>query len=205
MTRQPERRGLRACAFIGLVVLGVVNAVLAQSDGDIHRVNFQDFIYRPSCAHLASEDVEAQIRTRNGKYEVYNDKEQIGFTIRTPAYGDLTNDGVDEAVILSSCNTGGSGQFSEGFIYTIRGEKPLLLARIPGGDRADGGLHDLTVERGLLVVERYARKDTSGLCCPDFVDTTRYRWDGRKLVQAGKTTRRAYKELSKAPPRRRDR
>ena len=189
MTQQPERRDLRVCAFISLLVLGLVNVVLAQSDGDIHRVNFQDFIYRPSCA---SEDAEPQIRTRNGKYEVYNDKEQIGFTVSTPAYGDLTNDGVDEAVILSVCNTGGSGQFSEGFIYTMRGGKPLLLARIPGGDRASGGLHNLTVERGLLVVESYAMKDTSGLCCPDFIDTTRYRWDGRKLVQAGKTIRRTY-------------
>lgn len=202
MTRLPERRGLRVCAFASLMVLGVVNAVLAQSDDDIHRVNFQNFMYRPSCT---SEDAEAQIRTRNGKYEVYNDKEQLGFVVRTPAYGDVTNDGVDEAVILSICNTGGSGQFSEGFIYTMRGGKPLLLARIPGGDRANGGLHKLTAERGLLVVERYAMKDTSGLCCPDFIDTTRYHWDGRKLVQVGKTTRREYKEPSKALPRKRDR
>jgi hypothetical protein len=185
-----------------MLVLGIVNAVLAQSNGDIHRVNFQNFMYRPSCAN---EDAEAQICTRNGKYEVYNDKEQIGFVARTPAYGDVTNDGVDEAVILSICNTGGSDEFSEGFIYTMRGGKPLLLARIPGGDRADDGLHKLTVERGLLVVERYAMKDTSGLCCPDFIDTTRYQWDWRKLAQVGKTTRREYKEPSKALPRQRDR
>ena len=66
----------------------------------------------------------------------------------------------------------------------------MLLARVPGGDRADGGLRSLTVEDGLLVIDANDSSENSGACCPEFAIKTKTRLTGDKLVEVGKGIRR---------------
>lgn len=112
------------------------------------------------------------------------------FNVFNIAYGDLTADGKDEAVVLTVCNTGGTGNFSEGFIYSFNAGKPSMIARIPGGDRAYGGLRSAIVENGFLVVESNDVGEQGGACCPEFVITTKYKFTGVKLVESGRASRR---------------
>src|SRR5438132_7304502 len=108
------------------------------------------------------------------KGEFARSKEMDGYTdhfyfeIRGIEYGDLTGDGKDEAIILTNCNTGGTGQFTEGLIYSMKAGKPALLMRIPGGDRADGGLVKLWAENGVLFVKANDADANSGACCPEY-------------------------------------
>jgi hypothetical protein len=106
------------------------------------------------------------------------------------AYGDVNGDKADDAVVLTVCNTGGTGNFSEGFVYTLKNGKPVLLTRIEGGDRAYGGLREVQIENGLLAVERNDPGKDGGACCPELVITSKYRLNGAKLVEAAKETRR---------------
>ena len=116
--------------------------------------------------------------------------DRVYFNVFSTTYGDLNGDGSDEAVILSSCNTGGTGNFSEGFIYTLKAGKPTLLARISGGDRAYGGLRSAKIDNGILAVERNDPGENGANCCPELAVTTRYKLNGTRLVEQGKPVQR---------------
>lgn len=171
-------------AWIPLLVLLFVSAVSAQSD--IRKVDFKNFTYPVLCIGDKAENVTV----KDGEY--LKEKQEDGYVDRfyfkvfDVAYGDVTGDQVDEAIILGVCNTGGTGNFSEGFIYSIKGAKPSLIARIPGGDRAYGGLRETRTEAGKLVVESNDPGVDGAACCPQRILTTQYRVTGGKLVKIGK-------------------
>jgi len=165
-------------------------ALTANAQSNIRRVDFNNFTYEPFCV---GEDTK-KVTVKSGEF--FEEKEMDGFTDRfyfkaSPAeYGDLNGDGQDEAVILTVCNTGGTGNFSEGFVYQMKNGKPALLVRIEGGDRADGGLRSAKIENGLLVVESYEPGEYGGSCCPEIVVTSRYKLVGKILVAGGKANKR---------------
>ena len=72
----------------------------------------------------------------------------------------------------------------------MKDAKPVLFAKIPGGDRAEGGLRTARVEDGKLVVESNDPGETGGACCPLFILTTNYDAASGKLKQVGKVARR---------------
>lgn len=157
----------------------------ASAQGDIRSVDFKNFTYSALCIGEAAEE----ITVKNGEF-AYEKKEdgyidRFYFKVFGIEYGDLTGDQQDESVVLSVCNTGGTGNFTEGFVFSMRDGKPILIARIPGGDRAYGGLRTAKVVRGLLIVESNDVGELGGACCPEFVVTTRYRVSNGKLMKTG--------------------
>ena len=96
------------------------------------------------------------------------------------------------ADVSTVCNTGGSGDFSDGFIYGMVNEKPKLLAVIDGGDRANGGIHSATIKNGLVQVERYGTD--GGACCPEWTEIRNYQLRDGKLVEVGVMRRGKYVE-----------
>jgi hypothetical protein len=174
-------------ASLALLFVSTISSI-AQSD--IRRIDFKNFTYDAMCVGEES----AKVTVKDGEFS--SEKQEDGyvdrfyFNVFDIAYGDLTGDGKDEAVILTVCNTGGTGNFSEGFVYTTKANKPSLIARIPGGDRAYGGLRSAKVVGGLLVIESNDVGEMGGACCPEFIVTTKYNVAGGKLVQAGKADRR---------------
>lgn len=166
----------------------VSGATLASAQTDIKTIDFKNFTYEPFCVGEKPE----KITVKNGEFmketkmsEEYT--ERFFFNVEAPVYGDLNGDGKDEAVILSVCNTGGTGNFSEGFVYTLKNGKPALLTRIEGGDRAMGGLRGARIENSLLVIES---NEGSAACCTEYVITNQYRLTGAKLTASGKETKR---------------
>lgn len=166
-------------------------AFLVSAQTDIKSVDFRNFTYEPFCAG----EETTKISVKDGEFmqeTKLSDEftERFYFGVYESAYGDLNGDGKDEAVILTNCNTGGTGQFSEGFVYGIKNGKPVLLTRIMGGDRANGGLRSARIENGQLVVES---NEGSAACCTEFVITNKYRLTGTKLAPSGKPiTRELY-------------
>jgi hypothetical protein len=177
-------------SFILVILFTTFCSLQLSAQTNIRRIDYSNFIYEPLCVG----DEAKKITVKNGEF--FEEKEMDGYTERfyfkaSPAeYGDLNGDGQDEAVVLSVCSTGGTGNFSEGFIYEMKNSKPRLLARIEGGDRADGGLRSARVENGVLVVESNEPGEFGGACCPEFVLTTRYKLRGDKLIVTGKPERR---------------
>lgn len=163
-------------------------AVAAQKT--IRQVDFRNFTFEPYC----TGETPDKIIVKNGEFseEKHEDGyvDRFYFKIFAIEYGDLNGDRMEEAVLLSVCNTGGTGNFTEGFIFGMNGDKPRLLARIPGGDRAYGGLRSAKVEKGLLVVESNDVGEMGGACCPEFVVTSRFKLFGDEIKPVGIPDRR---------------
>jgi len=155
--------------------------VSVEAQNLIRKIDFKNFTYEPFCIG----DEKRKITVKNGEYTLNKGDDRLYFTVTSVTYGDLNGDQIEDAMVLTSCNTGGTGQFSEGFIYGIKDGKPELLSRIEGGDRADGGLRSAKVENGLLVVERNGAGPNGGACCPEFVVTSKYKLEGKTLKQIG--------------------
>jgi hypothetical protein len=179
---------MRYWIFIVVSIFFLNVAVFSQAN--IHSVDFKNFTYRAYCA---GEDPD-NIRVKDGEYSKETQQDgyvdRIWFKVFSINYGDLNGDKQDEAVVLSVCNTGGTGNFSEGFIYSMKAGKPVLAARIPGGDRAFGGLRDATIDSGILTVERNDAGEDGGACCPQFILTEHYKLTAGKINQIGKADRR---------------
>lgn len=158
----------------------------AKAQNEIRKVDFKNFTYEPYCA---GEDA-AKITVKKGEYALDKGDDKLFFNVFEVSYGDLNGDGSEEAVILTTCNTGGTGQFSEGFVYSMKDGKIEFLTRIEGGDRAYGGLRSAKVENGLLVVGRNDVGEQGGACCPEFVVTSKYKLEGKTLKQTGGDERR---------------
>jgi hypothetical protein len=165
-------------------------AFVANAQSDIHGVDFKNFTYHPHCV---SEDA-LTIRVKDGEFSKETQMDgyvdHFYFNVFGISYGDLNGDGKDEAVVLSSCNTGGTGNFTEGFVFTLKAGNPTQIANIPGGDRADGGLRRAWVENGLLFVDANEATEDSGACCPQAAVITKYRVTAGKLAQVGEPQHR---------------
>lgn len=173
-----------------ITAIFALSAAAANGQADIRNVDFKNFTYSPYC--IGKNPV--RVTVRDGEYlkETQMDGyvDRFSFAVTDVAYGDLNTDGKDDAVVLGVCNTGGTGNFSEGFVYVAGGAKPILSARIPGGDRAYGGLRSTSISGGVLSVESNDVGEAGGACCPEYVITTRYSLNAGKLVPIGKPARR---------------
>jgi hypothetical protein len=179
---------MKRAIFLAACLAAMSAAGFSQSD--IHKVDLKNFTYEPACAGEGT----TKVRVRDGKYS--KETEQDGYTDRfyfdvmAIEYGDVTGDGIDDAIVLTVCNTGGTGNFTEGFVYSMKGARPSLVIRIPGGDRADGGLRSITAENGMLVVEYNDPDKAAGACCPEGIVIETMRISGKKLVTVGKPIKR---------------
>ena len=175
--------------FTGLFMSHPVRAQKpsAATPPTIQSTDFKNLTYRPSCS-------KTPIRVKNGVYE-RTKPDRFYFKIGNIAYGDIGGDGSTEAIVLSACNSGGSGVFSEGFVFGIVKGQVTQLATISGGDRAWGSIQSVTVTNGLLSVVRLAPDAPNGpACCPKFLETTIYKLQGSRMIAQGKPVQTEYVE-----------
>lgn len=168
--------------FLFGLILFVFN-ILALAQGDIRRVDFNNFTHKPFCGGEEPRDVTVKSSEFSEQRETEDSTERSYFKVFSVSYGDLNADGKDEAFVLSLCNAGGDTFISEGFVYTLKDGKPVLMTRIEGGDRGHGGLRSAKLEKGIFIVERYAVDGTSDACCPEFFISMNYKWNGREFVE----------------------
>ncbi len=125
---------------------------------------------------------------------------RIGLSYVTTKYFDATGDGEDEAVVILKIETGGAAIPQVVYVFTWKDGKPELIWPFRTGDRADGGLKDIRMEGGLILVELYGQDrfllgqtetgkitgDEEQLCCPTHFTRTAYKWNGNAFQLQGK-------------------
>lgn len=185
-----ERNIMKVPICIAAIVLFTVSA-FAQKD--ITGVDFKNFTYHPSCAEDSDSGKNVTVKDGEYSYEKQEDGyvDRFYFSTQDAVFGDLTGDGKPEAVVISVCNTGGTGNFTEGYIFALRNGKPVQIAVLPGGDRAFGGIREVWIENDELWVETNDPGELGGACCPTLVITSRYKLSGSKLVESAKPLTRA--------------
>lgn len=121
---------------------------------------------------------------------------RIGMSYVTTKFLDATGDGADEAFVILKVETAGAAIPQLVYVYEWKDGQPELLWNFRTGDRADGGLKDLWMEKGELIVELYGQDrfilgevetgkitgDEEQLCCPIFFTRTAYKWNGSNFV-----------------------
>lgn len=147
---------------------------------EIRQVDFRNFTYR-----VAGEAGSEVIRLRDGGL-LRGDGTQSG--LQRIAYGDLTGDGTEEAIILlRGTNTRISRTLDELFIYTLKDGQVVALAHFEGGRRGDyilsiGSLgSNFNVKDGLLILDQAILRE--GEYVPTQYYTIKYRWNGRQMVE----------------------
>src|SRR3954462_3057709 len=119
---------MRIC-ILAFIVLAAVAAAQAQTD--IRKIDFKNFTYTPSCTGEKPENVTVENGELSREKQEKDYVDRFYFKIFQVEYGDVTGDGVDDAIILSECNTGGTGNFTEGWVYSMKDGKPVVVAAIP--------------------------------------------------------------------------
>jgi hypothetical protein len=158
-------------------------AAAVHAQNDIRQVDFKNFTY--VIGNLSGEN-KMKVTVKNGEFFRDKDDDKLYFSVQSVEYGDINSDGNEEAIVITVYNSGGTGNFSDGFVFTLKNGKPVVLTGFEGGDRAEGGLVGAKVSDGILVVERNSPGEFGGACCPQVIETTRYKWNGKRLVQVGK-------------------
>ncbi len=145
------------------------------------------------------QDVDSKEFTlENGKRPISS--ERVGMAYVTTKYGDANGDGVDEAFVIVRIETGGGGVPQIVYVYSLKDEKPELIWHFRSGDRADGGLKNITAENKEIVIELYGQDryilgevetmridgDEEQLCCPTHFTRSHYRWNGSNFTMQGK-------------------
>src|SRR5215213_7199115 len=143
------------------------------------------------------------------KYPVYDLERKRYITLKSGegspfyiAYGDVTGDGEEDAMLALGVESGGSAIPHVIYVYGMQGNQPRLLWRFEDGDRADGGLRRIYAENGGLVVELYGKRADGtgkivgsdlfvedgmmgGDCCPSHFTRAHYKWNGKRFVLRG--------------------
>lgn len=184
----PPEDALMKRLSITLAFIALCSASAQAQTNDIRKIDFLNFTYQPACIGGGEK-----IQARNGEYSLGSaddpSSDRVYFKVMDVVYGDLTGDGQTEAVVTTLCNTGGTGQFTDGIIFTLRGGRATAIGTLGMGDRADGGIDSVAIERGLIRVSRYGT-ESGGACCPEYIETQAYRLTGSRLVEVGKPVRK---------------
>jgi len=109
-------------------------------------------------------------------------------------YGDVTGDGIEDAMMMLGIETRGSAIPEIVYIFTLQNSKSKFLWSFETGDRADGGFRNAYGDHGELVVELYGKdrvigsnlyRGEEGLCCPSSFTRARYEWNGKAFRLKG--------------------
>lgn len=121
------------------------------------------------------------VEVKGGVWEIApNEEEEENYpqslTINKVMFADLTGSGAKEAIILSQYWGGGTEQLDQLKIYRATAKGVELFARIPGGDRGDGGIAMASVEGRVVKVTRMGALNIDGACCPSLELDERWSW-----------------------------
>ena len=168
------------------------SAFSQQRDSNIRTVDFASFTYPWTADLIDPTNPKKSFTLKDGELPATRNErgfiDEMGVFLQGVKYGDVTGDGVEEAIVSLSIQTGGSAIPGIIYIYTLRKNRPVLLWSRSTGDRADGGLREVYAENGQLVVELNSSVGSRGDCCPTRFTRTRYEWRGGRFRQKRKET-----------------
>ena len=168
--------------FLLSALIASQSAFSQQRSSNIRSVDFTNFSYQwaPDLG-----DARKLFKLRNGERPATRNRhgfiDEMGVFFQSVKYGDVTGDGIEEAIVSLSIQTGGSATPGLVYIYTLQKDRLKLMWLRSTGDRAEGGLRNVYAENGQLVVEIDSSVGSRGDCCPMRFTRTRYSWQGGRF------------------------
>lgn len=130
--------------------------------------------------------LDEPVTLQDGKYEgppytnMSASRPTVTLIESTRASGDVTGNGVDDAVVMLATNTGGSGVFFHLAVVRNHGGAPEHIGMIPLGDRVK--VKSLTAIDGKIVADLVEHGPGDPMCCP--TQAVHREWE----LQAGELT-----------------
>lgn len=145
---------------------------------EIRNFDFLNATYDAQCAG-------EKVKVRNGRYEPRDSAgAYFAFNVRV-SYGDLTGDGIEEALVLTSCD-GAVQNYSEAKVYAVREHRLAFKGRTEAGTKNGGDIINARIRNGRVIVER-GPDEQRCTKLPDMAEeTTMFKLRGNGLKQIGK-------------------
>jgi hypothetical protein len=178
----------------------ILEGVRGSTESPIGGFDFRNFKYPLPRGWQDSDGKEAELVNGRRSVTMTDEVERIGLSMAGTGFFDATGDGTDEAVIVLKIETGGSAVPQLVYIFEWKNGQPQLIWNFRTGDRSDGGLKNIRVENGEVVVELFGQDryivgeldtakitgDEEQICCPTHWTRSRYKWNGSVFRLLGK-------------------
>lgn len=189
---------------IASVILGALTAPPALSQAStIRQVDFKNFTYPwdepggvPGSWQWLETSPKESFRLVRGIHRFidpndpeYERERAPGVRMTSVTYGDLDGDRLEEAAVTVNYGTGGSANWNYLYVYKLERGKPKLLGRLEGGSRADGGLIEVRIQNGALVLDFADTERRVADCCSEGYVRVRYRWLQEQFAESGPRSR----------------
>jgi hypothetical protein len=136
---------------------------------------------------------EGEITVRDGHHTSRRSRacpEGYSFEVIDVAFGDLTGDGVEEAVVFTAdgCESDvGDHMVHHLTVFWLRDGAAVVLDRVPENGRVSPafgpGSLARSIQGGRLVVEQLVWSETDPECCASQRAIETYAWNGNRLVE----------------------
>ena len=127
---------------------------------------------------------EKYVQFENGEFY---EKDEDGASITAGiyddliAFGDLDNDGFDDAAVVIYSDGGGSGTFIELEVFLNDYGYPVYWTSAELGDRTV--INSISIENSKITIDAVVHKDTDPACCPTEEKTLTYKLEGVNLTE----------------------
>ena len=156
----------------------------------IRKIDFANFTYPWLSEFVDPQNPKKDLTICSGELEPIRDDKnmviEMGASLESVVYGDVTRDGQDDAMVVLSIRTGAQAMPRALYVYQPNDQGAKLLWTVGFGDRENGGLRKVYADNSNLVIERYSPKDSKGACCPIYFNRQSYEWKGGKFRETGK-------------------
>ncbi|OFW53668.1 MAG: hypothetical protein A2163_08450 [Actinobacteria bacterium RBG_13_35_12] len=124
---------------------------------------------------------DRRIQLTNGQYEDWPSRITAGIYNDKIAFGDLNNDGKEDAVVIVTINGGGSGDFRELAIMGNQDGNPTYLTSKELGDRVI--INSVSIQLGIITINMITHGPNDAMCCPTKEELVRYKLSGNQLLE----------------------
>lgn len=162
-------------------IVNIEPSPFQQATSPIRKVDFTNYSYPASPIYSSKEGL---ITLNKGSFagSTAYDPMSLAYVI----YGDVTGDGIEEAMVTLQIVVQGSAIPHVTYIYALKDGNPELLWSLLTGDRAGGGIRQVHSQDGDLIVEKFSSVNSNGDCCPSLFTRTRYKWRVSQFERIGK-------------------
>ncbi|MFQ5812502.1 MAG: META domain-containing protein [Anaerolineae bacterium] len=153
-----------------------------------------------NAAYQSEWEESGPITLTDGRYEgepfVEGGASRLVVTlVELVAFGDLDDDGAEDAAVILAANAGGSGTFISLEAVRNEGGKPVHVATYSLGDRAR--IESLAIEGGQILLEMITHGPDDPMCCPTQRVRNVYALEGDTLIEVSSEVIGAVEEPSK--------
>ena len=151
----------------------------------IQDIDFANFTYAPDTCGDDTEREPFVVRAGTGS-SASGANLTVEFT--KVAYGDVTDDGIEDAVVLVGCNAGGNASWVFPLVYTVDDAgKPERLGILTADGREERQVLSASISDGQIVTDEAVFLPDDARCCPSATGATIWEWDGSAFVVVNST------------------